>query len=55
VDAAPSNTATFPVAVGGAPGTFSIAWLGQQSSLDSDLMPSWFNDPQGATQYPWYG
>ena len=26
------------------------------STVDSDLMPSWFNDKQeGATTYPWYG
>jgi len=55
VDAAPSNTATFPVAVGGPAGTFTIAWLGQQSTLDSDDMPAWGNDPHGATLYPWYG
>jgi hypothetical protein len=55
VSAPPSNSDTFPVAVGGAAGQFSLAWLGQESTLDSDLMPSWFNDPQGATKYPWYG
>ncbi len=55
VSVAPASSNTFPVAVGGAPGEFAVAWLGQQSSLDSDAMPSWFNDPQGATKYPWYG
>src|SRR4051794_24883807 len=55
VSAAPATSNTFPVAVGGAPGEFAAAWLGQQSSLDSDAMPSWYNDPQGAAQYPWYG
>jgi len=55
VSAPPSNSNTFPVAVGGAPGEFVLAWLGQESTLDSDVMPSWFNDPKGAVQYPWYG
>ena len=51
----PSNSTTFPVAAGGAPGEFVVGWLGNESPLDSDLMPSWFNDPQGAAKYPWYG
>ena len=55
LSAPPSNSNTFPVAVGGPKGVFHVAWLGQASTLDSDAMPSWFNDPQGATKFPWYG
>lgn len=51
----PANSNTFPVAVGGAPGEFTVGWLGNQSALDSDLMPSWYNDPRGAAKFPWYG
>jgi len=55
VNSSPSNSNTFPVAVAPATGRLVVAWLGQTSTLDSDDMPSWFNDKQGATQFPWFG
>ena len=55
VNSPPSNSNTFPEAVAPAVGRLVVSWLGQESSLDSDAMPSWFNDKQGATRYPWYG
>jgi hypothetical protein len=55
VNSPPSNSNTFPVATAPAKGRLVVSWLGQSSTVDSDLMPSWFNDKQGATGYPWYG
>ena len=55
VNSPPSNSNTFPVATSPATGRLVVSWLGQSSTIDSDLMPSWFNDKQGATTYPWYG
>jgi len=55
VNSPPSNSNTFPEATAPAVGKLVVSWLGQESTLDSDAMPSWFNDKQGATQYPWYG
>jgi hypothetical protein len=55
VNSPPSNSNTFPVATAPATGRLVVSWLGQSSTLDSDLMPSWFNDKQGATAYPWFG
>src|SRR3954447_18155365 len=55
VSAPPANSNTFPVAAAGPAGQLAVAWLGQEAGIDSDSLPSWYNDPHGATQYPWYG
>jgi hypothetical protein len=55
VNSPPSNTNTFPEATAPAVGRLVVSWLGQSSTVDSDAMPSWFNDKQGATRYPWFG
>jgi hypothetical protein len=38
-----------------AAGRVAIVWYGSPFRVDSDLMPSWFNNRQAASQYPWYG
>jgi hypothetical protein len=55
VNSPPSNSNTFPEATAPATGRLVVSWLGQSSTVDSDAMPSWFNDKQGATAFPWFG
>jgi hypothetical protein len=50
-----ANSNEFMWAQAGAPGTLAVAWLGSSSHLDSDLMPSWYNNRQAATQFKWFG
>jgi hypothetical protein len=50
-----ANSNVFPWAVGGRAGTLAVAWYGSSSHLDSDSMPSWYNDRMAATAYPWFG
>ncbi len=50
-----ANSNEFMWAQGGAPGTLAVAWLGNSSHLDSDFMPSWYNNRQAATQFKWFG
>jgi hypothetical protein len=38
-----------------AAGRVAIVWYGSPFRVDSDLMPSWFNNRQAASQFPWYG
>jgi hypothetical protein len=57
VNEAPANTNEFLWSQAGAAGKLSLAWIGTEktSSTGPDGMPSWKNDPKGATAYPWYG
>jgi hypothetical protein len=50
-----ANSNEFVWAVAGANGTLAVAWLGNSSHLDSDNMPSWYNNRQAATAYKWFG
>ena len=50
-----ANSNEFMWAQGGAPGTLAVAWLGNASHLDSDFMPSWYNNRQAAAQFKWFG
>jgi hypothetical protein len=50
-----ANSNEFMWAQGGAPGHLAVAWLGNSSHLDSDFMPSWYNNRQAATQFKWFG
>lgn len=50
-----ANSNEFMWAQGGAPGNLAVAWLGSSSHLDSDFMPSWYNNRQAATQFKWFG
>lgn len=50
-----ANSNEFVWAVAGAPGTLAVAWLGNSSHLDSDNMPSWYNNREASTAYKWFG
>jgi hypothetical protein len=50
-----ANSNEFIWAQAGASGHLAVAWLGNSSHLDSDLMPSWYNDRQAAAQFKWFG
>jgi len=50
-----ANSNEFVWAQAGADGKLVVAWLGSPSHIDSDEMPSWFNDRVAATQFPWFG
>lgn len=55
VNGDPANTNVFPWAVAGANGTLAVAWYGNDTFLDSDDMPSWYNDRRAATAFKWFG
>jgi uncharacterized repeat protein (TIGR01451 family) len=50
-----ANSNEFVWTQAGDDGSLVVAWLGSPSHLDSDEMPSWFNDRIAATQFPWFG
>jgi hypothetical protein len=50
-----ANSNEFVWAQAGANGTLGVAWLGNSSHLDSDFMPSWYNNRQAATAFKWFG
>lgn len=50
-----ANSNVFPWAVAGNAGTLAVAWYGTSSRLDSDNMPSWYNNRPAATAYKWFG
>jgi len=50
-----TNSNEFVWAQAGAAGNLVVGWLGSPSHLDSDSMPSWFNDRVASTQFPWFG
>jgi hypothetical protein len=50
-----ANSNVWVWAQGGAPGKLAVAWYGNTSHLDSDFMPSWYNNRQAATAFPWFG
>jgi hypothetical protein len=39
----------------GAAGRVAVVWYGTPSNIDSDFMPSWYNNRQAATAFKWYG
>ena len=50
-----ANSNVFPWAVAGASGSLAVVWYGTDSRLDSDNMPSWYNNREAATAYKWFG
>lgn len=50
-----ANSNEFVWAQAGTPGTLAVAWIGSSSHLDSDNMPSWYNNREAATAFPWFG
>jgi hypothetical protein len=55
VNSWPSVTNEFIWAQAGSNGTVAIAWYGTDAAGQPDSFPSWFNDPNGATAYKWWG
>lgn len=50
-----ANSNVFPWAQAGASGDLVVAWYGSPTHLDSDNLPSWYNDRRAADDFPWYG
>lgn len=50
-----ANSNVFPWAQAGNAGTLVVAWYGSDSHLDSDNMPSWYNNREAATAFKWFG
>ena len=50
-----AHSNVMPWVQGGAAGTLAVAWYGNGSNVDSDFMPSWYANRQGATAFKWYG
>src|SRR3954454_23156262 len=55
VNSAPANTNEFLWGQAGAAGNLALAWIGTDAAGQPDDFPSWYNDPQAATAYQWYG
>ena len=55
VNGDPANSNVWPWAVGGSSGTLVVAWYGNDTFMDSDEMPSWYNDRRAATAFKWFG
>ena len=55
INGAGADVAALPVAVGGAPGTFGVAFLGAETELDPNTLPDARSDPRGAAAVRWYG
>jgi uncharacterized repeat protein (TIGR01451 family) len=55
VNGGDTNSNEFAWVQAGAAGKVVVAWLGSPSHLDSDAMPSWFNNRLAASQFPWFG
>jgi len=50
-----ANSNVFPWAQAGDAGMLAVAWYGSSTHLDSDFLPSWYNNRQAATQFKWFG
>lgn len=50
-----ANSNNFIWAQAGNAGQLAVAWLGNSSDLDSNNMPSWYNNREAATAYKWFG
>jgi len=50
-----ANSNEFMWAQAGNAGQLAVIWLGNASHLDSDFMPSWYNNREAATAFRWFG
>jgi hypothetical protein len=50
-----ANSNEFVWAQAGSAGKLAVVWLGSSSHLDSDFMPSWYNNRQAAPAFKWFG
>src|SRR6266550_7090132 len=55
VSGADAFSNVMPWVQGGADGRLAVVWYGSTSNIDSDFMPSWYNNRQAATAFKWYG
>jgi hypothetical protein len=55
VSGADAFSNVMPWVQGGAAGRLAVVWYGSPSNIDSDFMPSWYNNRQAATAFKWYG
>jgi hypothetical protein len=55
VNGAGAETASFPIAVGGAPGVFDLAFLATAEERDPNALPDPRADAAGAAAVRWYG
>ena len=55
VNGAGADVAALPAAVGGAAGTFAVAFLGAETDRDPNTLPDPRSDPRGAAAVRWYG
>jgi hypothetical protein len=55
VNGQPANSNVFPWAEAGSGGNLAVAWYGNATFLDSDEMPSWYNNRRAATAFKWFG
>jgi hypothetical protein len=55
VNSAPAVTNEFLWAQGGSAGTVALSWLGTDATGQPDTFPSWYDNPQAATAYKWWG
>jgi len=54
VNGDPANTNVMPWAVAGSPGTVDIVFYGTSARGDPNNFPSWLNNRQAATAFPWF-
>jgi hypothetical protein len=50
-----ASSNVMPWLQGGSAGRLAVVWYGSPSNLDSDFMPSWYNNRQAATAFKWFG
>ena len=55
VNGGDANSNVMPWLQGGSAGRLAVVWYGSPSNLDSDFMPSWYNNRQASTAFKWYG
>jgi hypothetical protein len=55
VNGAGADVTALPAAVGGAPGTFAVAFLGAETEIDPNTLPDVRSDPRAAAAVRWYG
>ena len=55
VSGADAYSNVMPWVQGGSSGRLAVVWYGSPSNIDSDFMPSWYNNRQASTAFKWYG
>jgi hypothetical protein len=50
-----ANSNVMPWIQAGSNGRLAVVWYGNPSNIDSDFMPSWYNNRDASTAFKWYG